>query len=514
MQIKATIDSSSFQKVDTKKRRIEVVIDSSIHFDPKQLPTDLLEKLLDRLKVPNPAKKIAEREMLYGARNIPSYIELWKWNYRGELILPRGFLWEFEKILSDVDINIEWQKDTVYYHHYDILGNGWCFIDQPEISLRLYQEEALDKIELYCGGIYKASTGSGKTRVMLELIRSQHQPTIVLCEKTDIATQWINFAKDLGFESVGMIGQGKWEDDKELVIALRQSIYPAVLAQEWYSKFGMVVVDECHHLVSFATMYDLVQRFPAYYRYGCSATPDSDPEIFPIARAVLGPVVMHSTPDEIGEHLIKPSVKVVKTDFEFDYRPTFRSGRKVVRNNYNDMIKGLEEDSTRNILITGTALQEALEGHCCLIISKRKNHLECMAKEIQNCINALCEEWNLKGIKPTEVVLNMLTGDNSGEYSDIADDIESYECGSVLFSTLADEGTDIPRLDRLFLAYPGRKLRGYEQAIGRIMRPHPKKKDAIVYDFRDTKVSLLNSQFRERCQGIYNKKGYNVETTD
>jgi hypothetical protein len=43
------------------------------------------------------------------------------------------------------------------------------------------------------------------------------------------------------------------------------------------------------------------------------------------------------------------------------------------------------------------------------------------------------------------------------------------------------------------------------------MRPHPKKKDAIVYDFRDYKVLLLNSQYRHRAQEIYNKKNYKVE---
>jgi superfamily II DNA or RNA helicase len=174
-------------------------------------------------------------------------------------------------------------------------------------------------------------------------------------------------------------------------------------------------------------------------------------------------------------------------------------------------MKALEEDKYRNILITGLALEEALKGNTCIVLSKRKKHLENMAKEIQSCIKALCEEWDLKGIKPAEVVLNALTGDNSFDYSDIKNDIESYECGSILFSTLAEEGTDIPKLDRLFLTYPARKLRGVEQSIGRIMRPYPGKKDAIVYDFRDKNVSLLNNQYRFRAQGIYHKNGYEVE---
>jgi superfamily II DNA or RNA helicase len=145
-------------------------------------------------------------------------------------------------------------------------------------------------------------------------------------------------------------------------------------------------------------------------------------------------------------------------------------------------------------------LADLENNHHCLVISKRKKHLEYLYGAF---ITSFGDRFSVR----------ILTGDNAIDYNDVRAEIEMEgDNGTLLFSTLADEGTDIPRLDRLFLAYPGRKLRGFEQAIGRVMRPHPKKKDAIVYDFRDVKVPLLNSQFRERAQNIYSKKGYNVES--
>jgi len=471
---------------------INVKIDSAIHLNPNDLAPGVLEKILGELTVINPAKKSAEREMLWNAKDIPSHLKLYRFNGHNELMLPRGALFE----CAALGIS-EWNDQRTYdntksYHLAD-----------PYTNLRDYQDLAVQELFTFTGGVYKAPTGSGKTTVMLELIRCCDQKTIVLCEKFDIAQQWMNSADELGFKSVGLINEGNTESDADLIIAMRQSVYAADLAQGWFDRFGCVVVDECHHC-SAETMFELVQRFPAYFRYGCSATPDTDPDLFPIARAVIGPVVAQSTPEQIGEHLVIPSVRVVKTSFDFPYRPTERRGKKVIRNNYKDMMYDLEKDFDRNRIITREVMREANEGNVCLVLSQRKKHLD--------------ELYNAFISYPRERFMHVCfyTGETA-KNDDITDLIKHInECDDpvVIFSTLAEEGTNIPRLDRLFLTYPGRKLRGFEQAIGRIMRTHPKKTDAVVYDFRDINVPLLNSQFRERAQMIYNKKGYKVETVE
>jgi len=471
---------------------ITCTLDSSIKLDPRDLPKNVLDEIFNHLRIPNPQKKIAEREMLWGAENLPDYIELWKYNGHNELILPRGFLGRLNIILVENNFPINYTDKTESDDNY--------LYDIPEISLRKYQNEAVADLIANEHGIYKAPTGSGKTRVMLEIARECHQKTLAICEKTDILAQWMDSALDLNFGDVGNIGNGTWFEGPDIVFALRQSlINRSDLDQDWYDQWGMVIIDECHHLCSADTLIDLVQRFPARYRFGCSATPDSDPDLFPIASAVIGPVVHESTPEEIGEHLVIPSVKVVKTDFEFPYRPTVRAGNKVIRNNYNNMMGFLQSSKRRNRIIMKEVYREAVEGHKCLVVSKRKLHFH----NLYEVMNQEYPELNLFSFE--------LTGDNSSHYADIKNKIENSSEGSVLFSTLADEGTDIPCMDRIFLTYPGRKLRGYEQAIGRIMRPHPKKKDAIVYDFRDANVSILNSQYRFRAQNIYNKKNYKVE---
>jgi superfamily II DNA or RNA helicase len=65
-------------------------------------------------------------------------------------------------------------------------------------------------------------------------------------------------------------------------------------------------------------------------------------------------------------------------------------------------------------------------------------------------------------------------------------------------STLADEGLDIPRLERIVLAYPGRTRGRTTQRLGRLMRPHPGKSQPVLFDIVDANVPVLFRQFRER----------------
>ena len=74
---------------------------------------------------------------------------------------------------------------------------------------------------------------------------------------------------------------------------------------------------------------------------------------------------------------------------------------------------------------------------------------------------------------------------------------------------LAKEGLDIPCADRLFLVQPVRDATAIQQAVGRIMRPAPGKRDAIVYDFVDRWVPTCNNQWNAR-KTVYRKLSANI----
>jgi superfamily II DNA/RNA helicase len=71
---------------------------------------------------------------------------------------------------------------------------------------------------------------------------------------------------------------------------------------------------------------------------------------------------------------------------------------------------------------------------------------------------------------------------------------------NILFATysLAREGIDIPRLDRLFLASPKKDCAVLEQSLGRISRSFPGKKDAFCYDYADRRIGICIGLYKHR----------------
>lgn len=73
--------------------------------------------------------------------------------------------------------------------------------------------------------------------------------------------------------------------------------------------------------------------------------------------------------------------------------------------------------------------------------------------------------------------------------------------------SLADEGFDAPVAQTLILASGGRNEARTIQRTGRVLRPHPGKTEAVIYDFKDSAIPLMHRHAQKRAQ-IYNKLGY------
>ena len=69
-----------------------------------------------------------------------------------------------------------------------------------------------------------------------------------------------------------------------------------------------------------------------------------------------------------------------------------------------------------------------------------------------------------------------------------------------LFATysLAKEGLDIPRLDRLFMVTPQKDSAVIVQSVGRVARTFPGKEQPVVYDYVDA-IRSMQKAFKTRC---------------
>ena len=106
------------------------------------------------------------------------------------------------------------------------------------------------------------------------------------------------------------------------------------------------------------------------------------------------------------------------------------------------------------------------------------------------------------GWRPDQVL--MLTGDQKEEArGKVIKRMAQGDC--VCFSTIGQEGLDIPTLDRFFMVFPGKNTPMVKQMTGRVKRAHESKiKPPIVIDLYDHYVEPLANHFNDR-RGEYDR---------
>ena len=211
--------------------------------------------------------------------------------------------------------------------------------------------------------------------------------------------------------------------------------------------------------------------------------------------ALLGHVI-YTVPDEaVGDKIMKVGILPVATGVELSRDCLNTDGTL----NYMKMVTYLTENLRREEVIVNTI--KLNEGKSCLILSDRLSHLE----HLMN--------WLPAHMRRDAVMVSgkMTTKKGKAEREKAIEDMRSGR-KKYLFATysLAKEGLDIPRLERLFLTTPQKDYAVVTQSIGRIARVFDGKAEPIAYDFVDD-VAYLVKSYKKRCT-TYRKNGcYFVE---
>jgi superfamily II DNA or RNA helicase len=478
---------------------IKLHVGSHIAFPCTDIPLEVLGQIKSDLLIENPVRIEQQKQKIYGWQNLPQYIQLYE-ERQGWMKVPRGYLLDLLRHLPEFSWDII--HETV----------SWpTLLPEPRSawhwSLRLHQAEAVHKIQSREIGIIEAPTGSGKTVTVLAAIKHLNERAVIVVDKTNIVSQWVERCEHfLGF-TPGIVGDGQWDQQQPVTVAMVQTLCKLPADDPFFNDFGFACLDECHHVTA-DTYLRVMESFTSKYRIGVSATPDRDNGLVPVALAVLGPVIHSTTRNRLEKLglLIKPTVHRIQTDFQFSYWGThtanpgqqcdkpdcIRNDKHGHRNNYAQMLTALVEDDDRNELIIRRVLDN--KEHRNLVISKRLGHLD-----------------RLQQILDERLPSVMLTGRESTE--ERAEAVRrAAEGPCVLFSTLADEALDIPELDRIYLTWPTKSTAVINQQIGRIVRPAEGKTDALVYDFVDT-VGPMYRQGMIRWE-FYGSEGFLTADTE
>jgi len=441
-------------------------VDAGITLARADVSPKLEERLRRALSFPNP-EYLDRLRLGLSTRGVPErlcFVE----ESGAELRLPRGAIHALRRLAALESVIVHCDDRRV------LPADGLAGLSVP--SLRTYQDRALSALVNVTQGTAVIPCGGGKTRLGVAAIARLRSPALILVHTLDLAEQWRGQLRDLLGIEAGLIGDGE-EAIAPVTIALVQALarWERTRLDALLGRFGLVIVDEAHHCPS-TTFRAVVDRAPARYRFGLTATPDREDGLTPLLDLFLGPSVTTVTHEElVAAGVLKlPEVRTIETGFAFAYESAA---------DYARMLDALVRDDERNALIAGHVVAEARAGHLGLVLSGRVDHCE-----------TLCTLIRQRGVKA-----ELLTGSVKKERRTAL--LAGARAGKVpilVATTLADEGLDLPALSRVFLAYPGRARGRTLQRLGRLMRTHPDKHDAVLFDFVDRKVAILRRHHVER----------------
>lgn len=452
---------------------------------------ELIEYVNSTLRVINPQyyklQKMGRR--VYG---MPREISFFWWD-NGKLVLPRGLLKTIYKMYPDLTL-----YENELYKPKDII------FDADDIKLRDYQVPAVGITQKGKQGIIKMPCGAGKTETGIEIIVQLKKPALWITHTKDLLNQSLERAVNklhLKPGQFGVIGGGKYSIGSHITFATVQSLAQKDLEEIKY-RFGTIVIDECHRAFispNKATLFSkVINSLPAAYRIGLTASAHRSDGLVDSMYHLIGDLLYEVTQEQLNSagNVIVPKVIAVPTRYEY-------SGEAGM--DFSAMLAEMAEDAERNMTIL-EYLKENKENYC-LVLSDRLTQLQFLYDNM--VVLTPCEF--IEGSTPKKERRRALQHMKSGK-------------SKMFFATysLAKEGLDIPRLDRLFLATPHRDKVTIQQSVGRIMRPFKDKKEPIVYDFVDVEIGLCMSQYRSR-KSVYktldctvldcnlNKKEYSIK---
>ena len=357
-------------------------------------------------------------------------------------------------------------------------------------SLRKEQEPIVDlylkAAEEKGGGLISLKCGGGKTVLALWIISLLKKKTIVVVHKDFLMTQWrdriLQFLPDA---KIGKIQQNTVDvEDKDIVLAMVQSLSMKEYPEGTFDSFGLAVFDECHHLGA-ETFSKAMPKVASKYMLGLSATPNRKDGLRKVFEWYIGNMV-YITKD-IEEDNIDVNIVEYYDDTESYCKEELNYMKKPC---CPKIINNVCAHPDRTEKVCNKIKEMYALKRRILILSDRRGHLDMMFKW---CNDNVCPSgMYVGGMKPNELR-------------------DSQEKDIILGTfSMAAEGMDIPKLNTIILSSPKSDV---IQAVGRILREKPEVRShtPLIIDFVDTheNFGMFQRQYAKRL-AYYKKMKYHI----
>ncbi len=372
------------------------------------------------------------------------------------------------------------------------------------------QLEAINALLPYTNGILHATTAFGKTVTAAAIIARKKVNTLILVHSKALLKQWhdrlteflnIDYPKHEEknkrgrrkvFSPIGCFDSSGNTLHGIIDIALIQSCLDEDGVKPFVQDYGMVIVDECHH-VSSITFEQVLMSIKAHTIYGLTATPIRKDGHQPIIFMQCGPIRFSTN--------VKS--QMAKQSFDRFLIPRFTSYNSILEDRLSiaTLYKYLSEDEIRNNLIVEDICKAVNTGRTPIILTNRTAHVSVLAEKLKATIKNVISLTGAGTTKEKREAMQRL--------QTIPD---SEQLVIVATGKYIGEGFDYPRLDTLFLALPISWKGLLTQYAGRLHREYEGKKDVRIYDYIDIHEPICDSMYRKRLKG-YAAIGYKTINT-
>ena len=409
-------------------------------------------------------------------------------------------------MLAEQGIIVRYQDHRNRGRGIDVTFNG---------ALRDEQPRALEQLLQHDIGVLSGTTAFGKTVVAIKLIAERKVNTLILVDRVSLVAQWktrltefltIHEAlpeqepsgeKRRGRKKVrsviGHLRAGKDHLSGIIDIAVMQSLNRKGGVRDCVTNYGMIIVDECHHVSAFS-FEKILRTATARYVYGLTATPTRKDGHQPIIFMQCGPVRYRDDARKQAE----------KRPFEHYIIPRFTGLRIPLNKTEEEMpiqeiYSEIVVNELRNQLIIDDVVKSHEKGRNCLVLTERTAHVEVLAKGLGKRISEVIALTGGMGTKETR-----------RQMARMADLSSEQPLTLVATGRYIGEGFDEPRLDTLFLAMPISWKGTLQQYAGRLHRLFENKNEVQIYDYVDIHVKVLERMYSRRLNG-YASIGYKAK---
>ena len=473
---------------------MEIVKADKIYIPLKSISAKVLNHLkrIAAFKNPEFYSKQALRLSTYSVPRIISCFDITD-EY---LAMPRGCEDAILSFLNDNNVKYSITDETSHGKKISVTFTG---------KEREEQTDAINALLTYSNGVLHATTAFGKTVTAAAIIARKKVNTLILVHSKALLTQWherltefldIDFKeteepKKRGrkkvFSPIGCLDSAGNSLHGIIDIALIQSCLDENGVKPFVQDYGMVIVDECHH-VSSITFEHVLKNIKAHTVYGLTATPIRKDGQQPIIFMQCGPIRFSADAKS----------QITKQSFDRYLIPRFTSYRSITedRQTITAMYQSLSEDTVRNNLIVNDICKVVGSGRTPIILTNRTSHVTLLAEKLKTTIPNVITLTGSDTTKDKREALQRLQTISPSEPLVI-----------VATGKYVGEGFDYPRLDTLFLALPISWKGLVAQYAGRLHRENEGKKDVRIYDYIDIHEPVCDSMYRKRLKG-YASIGY------